>query len=226
MEFASKPKFVTFDMNGTLIRFRINDVIRQVLGDRLPAELADEFLRTGNEFRYDETLGDWKPFHQIVANSLERTMRHFGLEYRAGDGEAVYEQIPTFGPYPGVTEALRRLAEEYPLVIVTNTDDAHAPSLVENLQAPFEVVITAEQMRAYKLRLHAFQYTLDKLGATPDEIVWVSASPKYDLRSATVMGFENKVYMDRGFEPDHPWLGCKRITDIADLPVLFGLPRP
>ena len=27
MAFGSKPKFVTFDMNGTLIHFRINEVI-------------------------------------------------------------------------------------------------------------------------------------------------------------------------------------------------------
>jgi 2-haloacid dehalogenase len=224
--FESKPRFVTFDMNGTLIHFRINEVIRRVLGDRLPAEIADDFLRTGNQFRFDECMGDWKPFHQIVARSLERTMRWFDLEYREGDGQAVYEEIPTFGPYPGVTEALRRLAEEYPLVMITNTDDAHAPSLVENLQAPIEVVITAEQIGAYKPRLQAFEYALDKLGVTPDEIVHVSASPKYDLRSAANLGIRNKVYVDRGFEHDEHWLGYERITDIADLPVLFGLPRP
>jgi 2-haloacid dehalogenase len=226
MEFESKPKFVTFDMNGTLIHFRINEVIRRVLGDRLPAEVADEFVRTGNQYRIDECLGEYKPFHQIVANALERTMRRFGLEYRESDGPAVYEEIPTWGPYPGVSEALRRLAEEYPLVIVTNSDDAHAKRLVENLQAPFEVVITAEEMGVYKPRLRAFEYTLDKLGVAPHEIVHVSASPKYDLRPAADMGIKNKVYMDRGFEHDEYWLGYKRITDIADLPVLLGLPRP
>jgi 2-haloacid dehalogenase len=226
MGFESKPKFVSFDMNGTLIQFRINDAIRRVLGDRLPAEIADEFLRAGNAYRIDECMGEWKPFHQIVGHSLERTMRRFGLDYREGDGRAVYEEIPTWGPYPGVSEALRRLAEHYPLVIVTNTDDAHAPRLVENLQAPFEVVITAEQMGVYKPRLRAFEYMLDKLGVAPDEIVHVSASPKYDLRSAASMGITNKVYVDRGFEPDEPWLGYERITDIANLPVLFGLSRP
>jgi 2-haloacid dehalogenase len=40
------------------------------------------------------------------------------------------------------------------------------------------------------------------------------------------MGIKNKVYVDRGFEEDEYWLGYERITDIADLPVLFGLPRP
>ena len=226
MAFDSKPKFVTFDMNGTLIHFRINDAIRRVLGDRLPPAIADDFLRTGNAYRIDECMGEWQPFHQVVAHSLERTMRRFGLEYRESDAEAVYEEIPTWVPYPGVTAALRRLAEAVPLVIVTNTDNAHASRLVENLQAPFEVVITAEQMGVYKPRLRAFEYTVDKLGVTPDEIVHVSASPKYDLRSAAVMGIEHKVYVDRGFEQDEHWLGYERITDIAELPVLFGLPRP
>ena len=45
MDFDVKPKFVSFDMNGTLIHFRINDAIRGVLGDRLPIEIADEFLQ-------------------------------------------------------------------------------------------------------------------------------------------------------------------------------------
>ncbi|OXM65830.1 haloacid dehalogenase type II [Amycolatopsis vastitatis] len=226
MAFDSKPKFVTFDMNGTLIHFRINDAIRRTLGDRLPPEIADEFLRAGNAYRIDECLGEWQPFHRVVAHSLERTMRRFGLEYRDSDAQAVYEEIPTWGPYPGVSAALNRLAEAVPLVIVTNTDNAHAARLVENLQAPFEVVITAEQMGVYKPRLRAFEYTFDKLGVTPDEIVHVSASPKYDHRPAAVMGIEHKVYVDRGFEQDEHWLGYERITDIADLPVLFGLPRP
>jgi 2-haloacid dehalogenase len=220
------PKFVTFDMNGTLIHFRINDAIRRVLGERLPAEIAEDFLRAGNAYRIDECMGEYKPFHRIVGDSLERTMRRFGLEYRDGDGRAVYDEIPSWGPYPGVTEALNRLAQAYPLVIVTNSDDAYASRLVENLAAPFEVVITAEQMGVYKPRLRAFEYMLDKLGVAPDEIVHVSASPKYDLRPAAVMGIKHKVYMDRGFEQDEPWLGYERITDIADLPVVLGLPRP
>ena len=221
-----KPKFVTFDMNGTLIQFRINDAIRQVLGERLPAEIAADFLQACKAHRIDECMGDYKPFHEIVGRSLERASRRLGLEYREGDARAVYEYIPTWGPYPGVTEALNRLAEEVPLVIITNSDTAHAVRLAENLQAPFEVVISAEQMGVYKPRLRAFEYMFDKLGAAPDEIVHVSASPMYDLRPAAVMGIEHKVYVDRGFEADEHWLGYERITDIADLPVLFGLPRP
>jgi 2-haloacid dehalogenase len=221
-----KPKFVTFDMNGTLIKFAINDAMREVLGDRLPAELADEYLQATKAYRIDECMGDYKPFHQIIANSMERASRWAGLEFRASDARAVYEIVPTWGPYPGVTEALNRLAEAVPLVIITNSDTAHAERLAKNLDAPFEVVISAEEMGTYKPRLGAFEYMFDKLGVKPDELVHVSASPMYDLRSAAVMGIKDKVYVDRGFEQDEHWLGYERITDIAELPVLFGLPRP
>ncbi|MCL6738037.1 haloacid dehalogenase type II [Streptomyces neyagawaensis] len=226
MVFDAKPKFVTFDMNGTLIKFSINDAMREVLGDRLPAEVADEYLRICKAYRIDECTGAYQPFHQVVARSMERTSRKLGLDHREEDARAVYETIPTWGPYPGVTEALNRLAEEVPLVIITNSDTAHAERLAENLKAPFEVVISAEEMGIYKPRLGAFDYMLDKLGVTPDELVHVSASPMYDHRSAAIVGIENKVYMDRGWEHDEHWLGYERITDIADLPVLFGLPRP
>jgi 2-haloacid dehalogenase len=224
--FDVKPKFATFDMNGTLIKFAINDAMREVLGDRLPADVADRYLQICKAYRFDECTGDYKPFHEIVARSMERASRWVGLEHRESDARAVYEIIPSWTPYPGVTDALNRLAEEVPLVIITNSDTAHAVRLSENLQAPFELVISAEQMGVYKPRLQAFEYMFDKLGVTPDEIVHVSASPMYDLRSAAVMGIENKVYVDRGFEHDESWLGYERITDIADLPVLLGLPRP
>ena len=226
MGFDVTPKFVTFDMNGTLIKFAINDAMCEVLGDRLPADVADEYLRVCKAYRIDECLGEYQPFHQIVARSMERASRWVGLEYREDEARAVYDRIPTWGPYPGVTAALNRLAEAVPLVIITNSDTAHAERLAANLEAPFELVISAEEMGTYKPRLAAFEYLFDKLGVTPDELAHVSASPMYDLRPAALLGIENKVYVDRGFEHDEHWLGYERITDIADLPVLFGLPRP
>lgn len=63
-----------------LIHFRMNEVIRRVGRNRLSAEVASEFVRTGNQYRIDERLGECEPFHQVVVHSLERTMRRFGVE--------------------------------------------------------------------------------------------------------------------------------------------------
>jgi hypothetical protein len=40
-------------------------------------------------------LEECKQCHQVVAHSLERAMRRFGVEYPESDGPAVYEEIPT-----------------------------------------------------------------------------------------------------------------------------------
>ena len=97
-------------------------------------EIADDYLQACKAYRIDECMGDYKPFHQIVADSMERASRRVGLEFTAADAQAVYDKVPSFGPYPGVTEALNRLAEELPLVIITNSDTAQAVRLAENLR--------------------------------------------------------------------------------------------
>ena len=52
-----EPKFVSFDMNGTLIQYRHDETIRKVLGDRLPAEIVDDFELAGEQIRFDESWG-------------------------------------------------------------------------------------------------------------------------------------------------------------------------
>jgi len=220
------PKYVSFDLYGTLINYEYDRNVRRILGERLPDSVADAFEIAGEAIRFDEVMGDWKPYHEIIDRSLRRTMTKFGIEYRDGDGRAAYEAIRTFEPYPDVPPALRALATKYPLVILSNADDAQIVHNTERLGVPLHAVITAEQARAYKPRLAAFEYMLERLGCGPDEIVHVSSSPMYDHRPANDVGIVHKVYMDRGWEPHQPWLNYERITDIAELPVLLGAGEP
>ena len=225
-EFETKPKFATFDMNGTLIQFRINDAIREVLGDRLPAEIADDYLQACKAYRIDECMGDYKPFHQIVADSMERASREARPRVPCGRRTGGLRDRPHVGSVPGGDRGAEPSGRGGPAG--HHHQQRHRPRCAP-LGEPPGPVRGRHQRRAegvYKPRLAAFEYMFAKLGVTPDEIVHVSASPMYDLRPAAVMGIKNKVYVDRGFEHDEHWLGYERITDIADLPVLFGLPRP
>jgi 2-haloacid dehalogenase len=222
MTFA-RPRYVTFDCYGTLTHFQMGDVTRQVLGDRLPPDQAEAFLDTFSAYRLDEVMGDWKPYREIIASSLRRAMARHGLEFRTADAEQLYAAIPTWGPHPDVPDGLARLAEHVPLVILSNAADDQIVHNVERLGAPFAEVLTAEQARAYKPRLAAFEYMLDKLGCGPGEIVHVSASPRYDLMSARDLGIRNTVYVNRGYEPSAPYYQAAEIPDISHLPGLFGL---
>jgi 2-haloacid dehalogenase len=219
----SEPKYITFDCYGTLTKFGMSAVTRELLADRVPADRMEDFLDDFEAHRLDEVVGAYKPYHQVLNDALRRTTEKWRLEHRDSDGQAIYESVPTYGPHPDVPEPLAVLAEHYPLVILSNAADAQIQSNVDKLGAPFHAVYTAEQAQAYKPRFQAFEYMLDRLGCTPQDVLHVSSSMRYDLMPAHDLRITNKVYVNRGYEPTNAYYGYHEVKDLSGLPPLLGL---
>lgn len=218
-----RPKYITFDCYGTLIRFRMGDTARAMYADRLPPEQLERFVHDFNAYRLDEVMGDWKPYVDILKSALERTCKRHGVKYLEEEGQKYYDLVPTWGPNPDVPEPLARIAREIPLVILSNAANEQIMTNVEKLGAPFHAVYTAEQAQAYKPRLQAFEYMLDQLGCGPEDILHVSSSLRYDLMSADDLGIKNKVFVNRGHDPACAAYNYTEIKDIGGLPALVGL---
>ncbi|ANQ83307.1 haloacid dehalogenase type II [Azoarcus olearius] len=218
-----RPKYITFDCYGTLIRFRMGDTARAMYADRLPPEQLERFVHDFNAYRLDEVMGDWKPYVDILKSALERTCKRHGVKYLEEEGQKYYDLVPTWGPNPDVPEPLAVIAKEIPLVILSNAANEQIMTNVEKLGAPFHAVYTAEQARAYKPRLQAFEYMLDQLGCGPEDILHVSSSLRYDLMSADDLGIKNKVFVNRGHDPACAAYNYTEIKDIGGLPALVGL---
>jgi 2-haloacid dehalogenase len=218
-----EPKYITFDMHGTLIRWHMAEMTRKLLADVVPADQMDDVIHSFKWQRLDEVMEPWKPFPDIIHDSLRKTLERFNLPYRKADSQALVDAVPTWGPYPEVPEALRALASRYPLVILTNAADDQVMSNVEKLGAPFHAVFTAEQAQAYKPRFKAFEYMFNQLGCAPQDVVHVSASPRYDLMVANDLGIKHKVHVERGAEPATPNYKFHEINLLSDLPPLLGI---
>jgi 2-haloalkanoic acid dehalogenase type II len=138
-----EPKFITFDCYGTLTAFGMSAVTRELLADRVPAQQMEDFLDDFEAFRGDEVLGAYKPYRDVINDSLARTAKLWGVEHRDSDAQAIYESVPSWGPHPDVPDPLAALAERYPLVILSNAADEQIQSNVDKLGAPFHAVYTA-----------------------------------------------------------------------------------
>jgi 2-haloacid dehalogenase len=218
-----RPSYITFDCYGTLTRFRISDMTREMFAARLPADRLEQFVRDFTGYRLDEVLGPWKPYAEVIKNALRRTCRRHGLEYIDDEGQRIYDAVPTWGPHPDVPEPLRRVADRIPLVILSNASDEQIQHNVDKLSAPFHAVFTAEQAQSYKPRMQGFEFMLDALGARPEEVLHVSSSLRYDLMTAHDLGIRDKAYVNRGYEPSTPYYGYHEMTDLSGLPALLGL---
>ena len=197
-----RPKYVTFDCYGTLTWFQVGEVTRGLMADRVPEGLMPEFLRDFTWYRFDQVLGAWAPYVDVLKASLERTCRKHGVAFREADGQALYEAVPTWGPHADVPEPLKRVAARVPLVILSNASDDQIMSNVA---------------------LQAFEYMFDMLGCGPQDVLHVSASYRYDIVPAYGLGVANTLFVNRGYEPEIPYYGAHQARTIEGLAKLIGV---
>jgi 2-haloacid dehalogenase len=221
-----KPKFISFDCYGTLINFEMGPTAKGLFEDRVPGDRMAAFLNSFSAYRLDEVLGEWKPFFNVVENSIQRACKKHGVAYRPSDALALYNAVPTWQPHPNVVEVLQAIAPHIPLVILSNSMVDLIPHSVAHLKAPFHAVYTAEEARAYKPRMQIFEYMFDQLGCGPEEMMHCSSSFRYDLMTASDLGFMAKAFIDRGHEPSSDQYGVNRLSDFRQLPELLGLTIP
>ena len=200
------PTYVTFDCYGTLVDFDIDAVILRTLGSRAEGIDVDVFLREFEEIRYQEVLGTYRPYREVLRRSLARAMRRFGLPYR-DDGVAIVAAVPGFGPFPEVPPALERIRRHCKLAIISNTDDD----------------LIAEQARAYKPSPAIFRHALRELGCDAGDILHVAQGFRYDIVPAHDLGWA-RVWINRYGRPGDPNYGPYReLPDLAGLPALIGI---
>ena len=218
-----RPKFVTFDCYGTLTNFDMAGAARRVYGERLDEALMAAFIRSFSAYRLDEILGAWKPYADVIGNAVERSCRKHGVPFDPADAQRIYDEVPSWGPHADVPAGLARVAQEIPLVILSNAMKDQIGHNVAKLGAPFHLVLTAEEVGSYKPQMNGFEKMLDMLGCGPEDITHVSSSFRYDLMTAYDLGIRSKVWVNRGHEPANPYYEYTEIRDISGLPGVFGL---
>ena len=218
-----KPKFITFDCYGTLIRFDMAGAAQRCFSDRVDPDAMHAFTTDFSSYRLDEVLGAWKPYYDVVSHALQRTCKKWGVRWDKADSDFIYTDCASWGPHPDVPAGLAKVAKEFPLVLLTNSMKDLIPHHEPRLGAPIYMAITAEETGAYKPQMKGFEYMLDKLGCGPEDILHCSSSFRYDLMSAHDLGIKNKVWVNRGHEPANPYYGYVEIAGISGLPGVVGL---
>jgi 2-haloalkanoic acid dehalogenase type II len=144
---------VTFDCYGTLVdwegglataflRAAWADGVRLERGAVVRAYLAAE---PGVE------AGPYRPYREVLAESARRAAERLGWRLDPARASFLAESVPAWVPFPDTNPALERLhAAGYTLGILSNIDDDLLAATRRRLTVDFPVVVTAQQVRAYK----------------------------------------------------------------------------
>jgi 2-haloacid dehalogenase len=186
-------KVATFDCYGTLVdweggaaAFLYDLCLRH--GEATPPrgrELRDRW----EAIQFEIVSGPYRPYKQVLGESLQAWMEERGLAFDAREGDALVRAMRSWQPFPDTRPALSRAREAgLRLVIVSNTDRDIIEHTVRQIGVPFDDIVTAEDCGAYKPADTVFQQALERIGEAPDSILHVAFGFKYDLPPAERAG--------------------------------------
>ena len=117
------PKYITFDAYGTLVQYQLNKAIRVILGERGNGIDMEKFEDDHHDLRFQEILGEYRPYEVMLRRGLHKIMSRYGLDYTEEDGDRMMESIPNWPPFPDVPAALQKLRMYTKIVIISNSED-------------------------------------------------------------------------------------------------------
>jgi len=151
-----RPKYISFDVYGTLINFNIYPTTRRLLDGRISEEQWPAFKKVFRGYRFDEVNGEYKPYEQILQSAFDRACKRFGIGPTPGAGAELAEAVRSSVAHEDVPAPLKLMGDNYKLVALSNADSSFLDTSIPKLGADFHAVLTAEWAQAYKPRLQAF----------------------------------------------------------------------
>ena len=179
---------ITFDCYGTLI-----DWEGGIVGAFTAAGAkfdAGALLRAYAEIEPEVQAEAFRPYRQVLAETAARVAERIGWFLPEHRRSFLANSLPTWKPFADTNAALARLAGAgYRLGILSNVDDDLLAGTRSMLEADFDPIVTAEQVRSYKPGHVHFAEARRRLGGAR----WLHAAQSYfhDVVPARALGVAN-----------------------------------
>ncbi|MEO0198276.1 MAG: HAD family hydrolase [candidate division WOR-3 bacterium] len=199
-------KVLIFDFGGTIVTDESDDLLHKAF--------YKEFLNKFNIPVCEEELFDFlkKKIRELLKTShlkwenLKNAYTTYLAEFLECKGiSPKMEHLETFKelyliyhekytePFPGAIETLIKLKSAgFRLAIISNIDNEIIEPVLKKLgiYEIFELIVTSEELGYGKPAKEIFQYTLNKLGISPDNAIFIGDSLTNDVEGAKNMGIE------------------------------------
>lgn len=171
---------VTFDCYGTLIDwergiFEAFAGAAVAAGRQLPGR--EEILAAYASIEPEVEAGPYRPYREILAAAAALVARRLGWPLAEEDAGFLAESVSTWRPFSDTNPALARLnAAGIRLGILSNVDEDLLDGTRTQLDAAFDLVVTAERVRSYKPGHAHFEAARAALGPGAR---WLHAAQSY-----------------------------------------------
>jgi 2-haloacid dehalogenase len=199
----ARIRAVTFDCYGTLIDWDTG--ISNVLGPWAVANGVEtsvaELLGLFAEWQYHhQRIRPAKLYRDVVGDAFADAAARLGVRLADADREALAASVGTWPAFPDTIDGLRALKRRgLRLGVVSNVDNASFEGTCKLLGNLIDVVVTAEDVGAYKPDEEMFEALFEAFaddGIGKDAILHAAQSRFHDVAPANELGLD-AVWVDR-----------------------------
>jgi 2-haloacid dehalogenase len=182
---------IAFDMYGTIVDVAaVAEACRAVAAD--PTAFAQEWRAKQLEYSFLRTLLDrYQDFWTVSGQALEFVLQRHALVASPAQRRHLLNAWLQPTPYPDAKTALPRLAERYPLAILSNG----SPRMLRiglartGLRRYFRWVISVDRVRRFKPSPIVYQLAPRHMRLRRADILFVSSN-SFDVVGARAFGFQ------------------------------------
>ncbi|HET7873805.1 MAG TPA: HAD-IA family hydrolase [Terriglobales bacterium] len=191
-------RLITFDCYGTLIDWETGMLrsLRPLFADAVRPINDLELLELYGDVEAEIEAGEYLAYRQVLARTVEEMGRRIGKPVSPDQAREFAQSLTEWEPFPDTVAALNRLAQRFKLGIISNVDDDLFAATHKKLRAPFELIVTAQQVESYKPSLKNFQEAMRRCGLKPEALLHAGQSVYHDIVPASFLGIAN-VWVNR-----------------------------
>jgi len=181
---------VTFDCYGTLIDWETG-LLEALRPLRALAQLRasdDEVLEAYALLESALESGVYTKYRDVLRGVMRGLVQRFDAPPEKINLDTLAHSLGEWPPFPDTVESLKRLKQCCRLAIISNTDDDLFARTARVLEVPFDFVITAEQVGAYKPSHRNFQKALDVMNIPKAKVLHAAQSRFHDIAPARELG--------------------------------------
>ena len=207
-------QWITFDCYGTLIDWEtgISAAFEKAAKTSGVSFDKKKILNLHSKFEMDEQFS-YKKYREVLNRVARRICSE--MSYRAPDFSFLAESLPRWRPFEDTLSVLPRLARNFKLGILSNVDNDLLTETRRHFTVPFELIVTAEQVGAYKPEVRHFQEARRKIGQA--KWIHVAQSFYHDISPCSRLGIDC-VWINRNQEPPKD----PKIEPTFETPNLYG----
>jgi 2-haloacid dehalogenase len=217
--FAVADRWLTFDCYGTVADW--NTCMGGALTVTAGVSGADarRLLAAYHQAELEIEAGPgWRPYREVLTAGLTRAAARARIALPPGGAEAFVRAWPEMQVFEDAGPALTVLrAAGWRLAFLTNCDDDLFAGTRARIPAPFDLWVTAEEVRSYKPDLAHFRKFAEKTGVARENWIHVGNSWVHDVMPAARMGLRS-VWVDRDLTGHPAKLADRRVTSMRRLP--------